>query len=287
MSLVTSIPQELENSIERLTAESVIGRFFYEIDHIAEPEEVTKEWFGQLMEIIKFAQEVETGFGHAKAYVLTVVQDHWDDVPLEVRREHDYQFMHFARLITGKEESTIRNYLSTARLWFVEKFAPEGSVTVKVRDTAGRVVVNPLTNEARTKTVDFCPYLVDMTKLLRVSSTARKGEMTPELWEMLVDPFYSCEDISRLLNGKTPTEEQEFYFFVEGPGLFCRENGQVYCLAEELNWADYENDEQMRAVMDKFLTMLGVKQTESDKIFLAAKEVKESTWVIDDKRHSL
>lgn len=111
--------------------------------------------------------------------------------------------------------------------------------------------------------------------------------MTTELWEMLVDPFYTCEDISRLLNGKTPAEEQEFYFFVEGPDLFCRENGQVYCLAEELNWYEYENSEEMRAVMDKFFAMLGVKQTEADKIYLAAKEVKESVWVVDDKGYTL
>ena len=279
MSLVT-MPQELESSIEKLTAESVVGRLFFEIDHIAEPVEITKDWFAQLMAIIKFSQDVETGFGHAKAYVLAVVKQHWDEIPLEVRREYDYQFMHFARLVTGKEESTVRNYISTAELWFVDKVAPEGTVTVKVRDISGKPLINPLTNEARTKSVDFSPYLVDMTKLLRVSSTARRGAMTPQLWEMLVDPFYTCDDLALALKDGSPVEEQEFYYFLEGPGLFVRLNGQVYCLAEELNWYEYETNDEVRAAMDKFFAMLGVKQNEANHIFTAMK-------VVNDKGHTI
>lgn len=268
MSLAPEIVSEVEASIERLTADSVVGRLFYEIDRIAQPQEVSSEWLTQLLDVIKFSQDIETGFGHAKAYALAIIQQHWEELPLDVRKGYDYQFMTFARLVTGREKSTILNYISTAQLWFIDKMAPEGTISIKVRDSSGRPVVNAATGEVRTKTVDFNPHRVDMTKLLHVNSTARKGEMTPQLWEMLVDDYYSCDDIRAVLSSGKDLEHDEFYYFIEGPGLFVKINGMSYCLTEELNWAGCLDDPMTQEAMGKFLSMLGVSlTTEEDKVY--------------------
>lgn len=273
---ISSLAPDIEQSIDKLTAESVVSRLFYEIDRVAEPEVVNGEWLNQLVDVIKFSQDIETGFGHAKAYALAIIRKHWDRLPLDVRRSYDYQFMHFARLFTGREKSTILNYISTAELWFIEKTRPEGTIPVKVRDASGRPVINPVTDQVRTKSVDFNPYLVDISKLLLVNGTARRGGMTEQLWEMLVDSFYSCDDIRAALTSTGTLAQEEFYYFVEGPGLFVRCNGTVICLAEELNWADYEKDVRTREIMNKFFSMLGVNlDTEEDKLYAISHASRE------------
>ena len=259
---------DFDQSITELTADSIITRLFFEIEKVSEPEVVDESWLAQLMDVIKFSQDIETGFGHAFYYALYTIKKHWEDLPFELRKQYNYTYMDFARLVTGRESSTILNGISTAQLWFEEKPHPEGTITIAVRDISGRPVVNSMTGEIRTKSVEFSPYLVDMSKLLMVNAKARAGEMTPKLWECLVDDYFTCEDLRQILREKVTPEQEEFYYFVEGPGLFVRDGGRVFCLCEEMTWAEYENDWEHRKAMDKFLTMLGVK----------LEEIKRGVW---------
>ena len=119
---------ELENSIERLTAGSVVSRMFYEIEQISIPEVPDEFWFNQMLDVIKFSQEIETGFGHTKAYALAIIKKQWDELPYETRKKYNLDFMFFARQVTGKEPSTILNYITTANVWFIDKVKPEGTV---------------------------------------------------------------------------------------------------------------------------------------------------------------
>ena len=222
--------EDFDASITELTADSIVSRLFYEIGQMAEPEEPDEMWLKQLIDVISFSQDIEVGFGHAKAFALYQIKKHWEDLPFDLRKQYNYGFMDFARLVTGRESSTILNYISTAQLWFEEKPQPEGTVTVLVRDISGRPVINSITGEVRTKSVEFNPYLVDMSKLLLVNARVRSQAMTPQLWEYLVDVYYTCEDIRESLKVKTPDEDL-FYYFIEGPGLFVRSGARVFCLA--------------------------------------------------------
>jgi len=58
-TLITT--QEIEESIEKLTAGSVVSRMFYEIERIASPEVPDENWLAQMLDVIKFSQEIETG----------------------------------------------------------------------------------------------------------------------------------------------------------------------------------------------------------------------------------
>ncbi len=254
-NLITS--QELEDSIERLTAGSVVSRMFYEIDRIAEPTELDENWLIQMLDVIRFSQEIETGFGHTKAYALAIIRKHWDDLPFDARRTYGFDFMTFARNVTGKEKSTILNYITTAKVWFIEKTKPDTTLSLKLRDVTGKPVLNDKTGEPRTRTVEFDPYMIDLSKLLLVNSTAGRGAMTPKLWEMLADSFYTCDDIKKELAAE-PHEESHFYFFVEGAGLFLRNGPHVICIAEELNWAAYDTDSFTKEGMDKFFALLSI-----------------------------
>jgi len=77
-----------------------------------------------------------------------------------VRRKHGFEFISFAKLITGNERSTILNDITTAKVWFINKTKPEGTLSLKVRDVAGKPILNDKTGQPRTKTVEFDPYAV-------------------------------------------------------------------------------------------------------------------------------
>lgn len=270
---------EIEDSIEKLTAGSVVSRMFYEIERIADPEVPDENWLGQMLDVIRFSQEIETGFGHSKAYALAIIKKHWDGLPFETRRKHGFDFVTFAKTTTGKERSTILNYITTAKVWFIDKTKPEGTLSLKLRDETGKVMINEMTREPRTRTVEFDPYLVEMSKLLLVNAKASRKEMTPRLWELLADPFYTCEDLKKEVysgDGK----EADFYFFVEGPGLFLRNGPFVICIAEELNWAQYETDNHTKEGMDRFFSMLGVNiHADEDALFRASRAVIDGSLV--------
>ena len=77
------------------------------------------------------------------------------------------------------------------------------------------------------------------------------------------------------------TVDHEFYFFVEGPGLFLRNGPFVICISEELNWSGYETDVKTKEGMDKFFAMLNIDiNTDSNGIY-------EAMRTMNDNRHQI
>ena len=194
MTVVEETSQQLNQSVATKLAGSVVTKLFVEVDKIATTP-VTDGWFHSLMDVIEFSKNVETGFGHAKAYTLAVIRQHWAELPVTIRTQYGFSFMNFARLVTGKERSTIDNYVLTAKVWFMDKVRPPGDIKVLKRDVDGLPIQEGGVNTYQY--VPFNPYLVDLSKLLIINSRAAKGQMTDKLWEMLADGFYTCEDVRR------------------------------------------------------------------------------------------
>lgn len=263
---IVALQAQLDSSIAARTATGVLVRVFKELDTLSEPEIVDDTWAQKLVDLYTFSQSVEIGFLHAKAYILAILRPHWDTLSFDFRKRYGYNFMTFAKLYTGgKEISTINNYINTAKTWFIDKVAPTRPVQVVVRQPDGRPVLE--NGKPKTMWVEFNPFNVDMSKLLIVTARAARREMTDRLWEMLVDPFYSCEDVRLEHVGVAPDgDSYSVVFFVEGPGLFASVNGETVCLADEMNWEHYEQDESITLALNYFLRTLHIKLDE-EKIY--------------------
>lgn len=263
-----TIISDIEEAVSTLTSRSVMKRVFNDLNTLSHAEEYDEEWFGTLVDVIRFTQDVETGFSHAKAYALLIMQQSWEKVPLKIRMKFDNSFHQFAKSITGKEASTVDNYIRTARVWLTDsKYHPIHKIRLVVRDEAGRPQIDE-NGRLMIKYVDFVPYEVDMSKLLLVSARATRKEMTDRLWELLVDPYATCSDL-QIENALTaglagdPDEDLSLRFDVVGPYLVAKENGQEATVAE-LDWELYyqDTDSLTHRAIKHLLSVLDIKLDE-------------------------
>lgn len=274
MNSLTTIHDNLDKSVAARAAGDVLTRTFKELDALHTPDVPSPMWFKSVYDLIIFSQQIEAGFGHAKAYALAIIAEQWEELPVDLRRQFGYTFKTFARNVTGKEPSTIDNYIRTARVWFVQKVNPGRPVEIKIRGEDGKPIVDEYGKQL-TQQVEFAPFNVDMTKLLLCNAAAVKGTMTPRLWEMLVDPFYTVADLHRELseNG-SPQSFVSPSFFLLGPGLYCEVAGEQYCIAEELNWADYEKGGPVKDAIDRIMKVLDIVFDE-DAVYIIEHRGKE------------
>jgi hypothetical protein len=253
MGIVSIVESDINKSIAERAANSVITKLFVELEKLSKTEDPDEEWFGNVLEALKFVQGVEVGFGHAKAYALAIIKANWDNLDVEIRKQYGFAFMNFAKLFTGKQEPTIMGYVRTAEVWFVGQTSPGHQVKVPDRDGTKKPT-------GTYHYEDFSPYNVDMSKLLYLCSTASKGEMTENLWEMLVDNTVTCDEIEEAVRPKSHVEP-ESYFFVEGPYLMFKQNLDRVPIAE-IEWNEYENNSVAKEGIDRLLSILNIKLDE-------------------------
>lgn len=262
MGQIVALQEQLDHSVATLAAENVLIRLFSDLDKLNEAPTHDIVWVKDVFNVMTFAQAVETGFGHAKAYTLAVLKTHWEEIPLDIRKQYGFSFMGMAKAVTGKQASTIDNYVRTAGIWFIEKVTPGKPVDITVRDNEGRPIRDD-NGQIITKSVEFNPFMVDLSKLLAVNSRASRGEMTPRLWEMLADPHFTCEDVQLEVGGAEG--EPDYYrpsYFLLGPGLYAEVAGKTICIAEELNWTEYDTDSDVKDAIDLVLKVLDVIRDE-------------------------
>lgn len=263
-----TVVDDIQEAVSTLTSRSVMKRVFNDLNMLSHAEEYDEEWFGTLVDVIRFTQDVETGFSHAKAYALLIMQQSWEKVPLKIRMKFDNSFHQFAKSITGKEASTVDNYIRTARVWLASsKHHPIHKIRLVVRDEAGRPQIDD-NGRLMIKYIDFVPYEVDMSKLLLVSARAARAEMTDRLWELLVDPYATCSDIqieNALTAGLTGGSDDDLSlrFDVVGPFLVAKENGQEATIGE-LDWELYyqDTDSLTHRAISRLLSVLNIKLDE-------------------------
>ncbi len=253
MSLVQI--DELEQSISARASAAVIHKLFIELDRLAKRDEINDEWFEDVFEAYKFIVGIETGFTLAKAYALYLIKKNWMQLPYDIRRNYGFEYLNFAQLVTGKEISTINNYTRTAEIWVEKGVSPGHAIKVVDRDEKDR----PLNT---THYEDFSPYRIDMSKLLVLNARADKGEMTEGDWERLMDDTVSCGDIQKFLRDKTnPSGEPASYWYCEADWLVYKHNLDRIPVAQ-INFAEYETDNNVREAIDRLLSILNIKLDE-------------------------
>lgn len=271
---VQTLKPSLDTSIASKTAENVLHRVFGEVKLLAEATEHTDEWIENCLNVLRFSQDIEIGFTHSKATMLAIFRQVWNDLPYDFRKQNGFHFMNFAKIWTGgKAKSTIDAYTLTAKLWILDEYGKEKQVTITVRSPEGKPVLNE-SGAHLTKTVQFCPYNIDLTKLSILNPRVVDDTMTDRLWEMLVDPFYSCDDVraehhSDKKDGNGP--QYVLKYDLSGPALIVFQNGNSAVVAPELNWEEYESNPLVKEAINNFLKITGVEMDE-DKIFKLIRE---------------
>lgn len=259
MSLILP-KQDFDVAIATKTARSVLERMFKDLEDLR-VSEYTENWLLTLLETLQFTISIESGFMLAKVTILTVIKDRWDDLPFQARRDLGYDFKTFAKLWTGgKASSTIDQYTQTAKTWVIDGFGKGRQVEINERAADGKPIIED--GKIKTKLVEFEPYAVDYSKLMIMNARARKNDLTDKHWEMLCDPFYTCDDLR--MENATPSANGNDYqlrYRMEGPLLSAFKNGESAPIGE-LNWEEYETNELVKDAIDHLLAVLNVPMDE-------------------------
>ena len=149
----------------------------------------------------------------------------------------NYDFYSWAKAYTkrraGREpaNSTIDNKISIYRDYIaLETIEAPESIFIPKRDEFGKLVDPLLEDENAWVEVEADFSKADYGKMLVARGTARKGEMSPEAWSALLDPYASVATLKGALgqsSSKQPEENNDFYILEEdgiiyGCGSGCK-----------------------------------------------------------------
>jgi len=248
------------------TAKAVLNRLFSEIYSLYNQEEPDHAWYNKSVQVLEFSNEVEIGFLHAQAFVLAMIKERWDNLPLSIRMPFNLSWDEFAKKHTrGKAKSTYEGYVLTARIWLMEEFGKGKVVRITKRSEDGSPIIE--NGKVLFEDREFIPYQIDFSKLSILNSRARNNDMTDELWEMLVDDYYNCDNlriISANGNDIDSTKQYLAYFHLEGPWLCITQADKTIEIAE-INWESYDTDPLVKYAIDMLMKNLRIVMDE-DKI---------------------
>jgi len=229
----------VNQSLAEMGVEALVTRLqkdLYELDE--DRDSYGEDWFSSCMDHFTTYHGMARGFEHARALNLAIIDKHWDKLDPAIKNKLGFTFKAFSTTWTGREWSTVDNWVRTANVWLGKDRAkmpqvvrivqrkPDGSPD---KDEQGKII---------TKDVSFNPWLVDLSKLLRLNSRVVKGNMTDRLWELLADPVATCEDID--IETVVREEKQvSLYYTVNGPLLCAREGEEEVCIAEITEWESF------------------------------------------------
>jgi hypothetical protein len=175
-----------------------------------------------------------------QAEILYRVYSLWDaGLSSEVTAQYDHNFYNWAKRIksTSKEPAkiTIENKITVYRDWVGEKVidCPD-TVHIPCRDDSGKLIDRSLCSEDAWVEVDFNPAECDYGKLLVARGAARRGEMTPEAWSALADPYATVNELKTAISAERPTPHKTnngMRLWEEEGIIYARENGDKVAVA--------------------------------------------------------
>lgn len=217
-------------------------------------------WESDAIGALRLCIRVEEGSKAAQAYVLALIQKHWDELSKEFRKEYDYQFDVLVMRETGIQPSTMDNYTRAADTFFIKKMQPLGSVEVPVYDQFRKPVKKD--GVVVTKHVDFDATRISITKLTLARPAVEANRMTPKLWSMLVDKEVTVDALKKEMYSTTTgnetgkVEDPSLRFRLQGNVIVAREFGEEVEIAE-LFW-DMGDTELGRTAIRRLLIALQI-----------------------------
>lgn len=224
------------------------------------------EWEADAIKSLRLCIAVEEGSRTAQAYVLALIQKHWDDLSIEFRKAYDYQFDVLVMRETGLQVSTMDNYIRAANTFFVEGKRPMGQIEVPVYNE----YKEPVKKDGKVvmKQIDFDPSQISITKLNLARSLAEQDKMTPTLWSMLADREVTPDTFKKAMysgdggSSKSTNEDPSLKFRLHGNIIVAREFGEEAEVGE-IFW-DMGDTELGRTAIRRLLIILQIPFEEDE-----------------------
>lgn len=209
-------------------ADVITKNLFQRIDEVASRRESQNEqWEKELLTALRLCEQVKLGTQSAQAYALAIIEDNWDDMSMDFRKEYNYQFAVLVLRETGVQPSTMDNYTRAARVFFLEDHKPLGKVEVTKYDEYKRPVVRDGTPVKELQ--DFDPSRVPISKLSLMAPLARQEKMTAVLWNMLADNEVTVDALKKVIYKKEDDDDDEdpsLRYTMEGNRIIAHEFGE-------------------------------------------------------------
>lgn len=278
------MPLEQQNSLQTNKDRTVDGADIISrvlIDRIQEFEstyaEGDSEWEEELLRTGALCKGVETSSKLAQAYVAALAKKHWDSLSKSFRLAFNYSWDQYVLSQFDIQPSTMGQYVDAVEIFVINRAKPFGSVSVVKRDRFKQPIKQDgvVVMEQR----EFDPFLVDITKLVRMTPLAKRGlldsgEQAQKIWSLAMDRGATVAQLEQVIYQPIPpngsSSNPDLKFELIGDRLVVRSFGESVEIAE-LYFDMCEDDTAKRGIY-RILSVLGIK-FEEDQI---AQQMEES-----------
>lgn len=232
-------------------------------DIITDQNPQTQEnWLIQIGQNLQGLEKIEDGIIMLQAKVLYEVWSIWEAshndegrfLNQEATQKWQYSFHNWAKAYTKKRalrephQTTIDNKIRVYKKWST-LIEPPQTVLIPKRDEWGY--------EIGEEEVDFNFEDCDFGKLLISTVPASKGEMSPEAWSALRDPYTTVETLEEKLGKRQPKSPDTFYL-IEQDGIIygCQDGARKAVL--QVIFENDEGDELFHRTLNHVLKALGL-----------------------------
>lgn len=205
------------------------------------PPEIQQTWLLSLGQILMSWEDLTDMTIMIQNRILYITASVWDKFSKDATYKWEWDYYIWAKAFTkrrGKDpaKETIDNRITVYRDWVaLETIEYPNEVDMPERDEAGRPTGQIIK-------VDFDPAQCDYSKLLVARGTAKRGEMTPQSWSLLMDPHATVRQLEESigLGSKEPPQDDnaDLKFIEEGGIIYGVKFGHEVAIMETL----FEND---------------------------------------------
>jgi len=249
----------LSNNIASQEANVLTRNLLHEIQKVEEKfQPQDKKWADETLNVLRFCVGAGNGLSLGTIYTLYIYKTHWDDLPIEFRREYNYQFNMLVVRETPVKPETLDNYFRTVKTYIVEGKKPFGTIEVPKRDQYRNLIVED--GEIITEQKEFDPLEIPITKLTLMRSAVENNEMTDKRWSMLVDPDVRTSEIqAELYKRDDPGDpDPSMQYKLMGDVIIAQELGKEVVIGR-LDFSQYGDNELVTNAIKHLLRCLGVK----------------------------
>lgn len=250
----------------KIVGNAIVHKTLHEVSSYLSEEDLL-ERFKKLDGAIVLSNELSEGFKLVRAAALCLMNDIWEELPFNLRKEYDLQFRLYAEKRCPEINwKTIQNHMRAAQTYLLTGVKPKEPIVIEGQR------------------VDFDPTKVPISKLVLARSAVENNKIdnNPVLWKMLVDervPVYRLRTELFSEESKKANIDPVVRYDLVGPYLTARKNGEEAVLGN-FDWEEYYKGGLVREAVDRILRFCDVVPDEE---FIMSHLRKESCANYNDK----
>lgn len=217
---------------------------------------IQEDWLVQVGQHLMGWEAIEDGIIILQCEILYRIWSIWDsdhnDEHRFLSREATYRWQHdfykwakaYTKRRANKEQAviTIDNKIGTYRDWEAQGIIEHPEIVFIPRhDDFGQLINPDLTKEEAWEGVEFNFKDCDYGKLLVAKGVAKRGEMCPEAWSALRDPYATVQDLKNAIEGdRSKNKRDDDFYLLEEDGIIygCEAGRRVPALQAVFEYAE-------------------------------------------------